>query len=695
MRLHTNVQWHARQSPRLLAGSAAVVVLAIAATFTFVGGARADDPPVAPTPAPIPMGTAADISATIAGYGSFVVKAGQSLSATVTVTNAATDPVAGVSLSLAVTQQPLSTSEELAQFFDDPSSLATRVVKTIAVGTPELDEDDKPLDMGTLAGSASPQVRIAASSKDLGLPAGTAGVYGVITSYGVGETKVTVDSSAMTWLDTAVASLPVTAIATIAGQPGRVSALLSAAAIDGVTVAIDPTALTSASPVDSLEGREVFLLPATHPDVASLAHAGDTLLTEFALEQSRTHGWTGAANAPWLAVSAVADRSVAIWAEEAGAAATLFDPTHASASPSMPAVDGGVPAAVHVPAKDGHTASLLVPDATLSNLVASFRPGEPAGPSRIVAESALLAFAGDGSQGVVVAPGLSWVVDADGPSANLAALMAAPWVTVRPVRDAITDSHYTKGNLPDTQGVKQDVPAEHIDALSSRLTALTQLSATTANPRALLVPGGRMLLNAVPTTARGDAERQAAAFDSSTRVLDATLSAVGIVQSSDVNLIATSGEVPITVHNDLGVATTVKVVMRSTSPKLRVRDYPVITIEARSEGTAMIPVEAVSSADVAINVWLTNPAGDPVSTTQNFTMRVRADWGNAATAIFTVMLVLVLIGGLIRTIRRGRKDTRTGPGELAEDAELSDAAADASPLRDDGSDQDVATRHDD
>lgn len=226
--------------------------------------------------------------------------------------------------------------------------------------------------------------------------------------------------------------------------------------------------------------------------------------------------------------------------------------------------------------------------------------------------------------------------------------------------------------LPAADGISGDVPVDRVDALASRLSDLTKIAQTAEIPSAVLIPGGTTLLGAVSSTERGHPELQAESFDAATATVDATLSAVDIVRNSDVNLIASSGEVPITVRNDLPVDATVTVVMRSTSPNLQVRDRPEITVPAGGEEIAMIPVEAVSSANVVLSVWLLNPDGDPISEPQDFTMRVRADWGSAATAIFTGLLVLVLIGGIIRTIRRGRKDTRTGPGAPAEGAKIVD-----------------------
>jgi hypothetical protein len=669
---------HAQRNLRATVGAVAVAAVAVVTTVVGTSTALAVDPEAAPqpsatpSPSPTPMGTVDDISATFDDYGPYFIRGGESVSATVTLTNSGMDPVGAVSVDLAITSEPLESRDEVAAFYDDPSSVATRVVKSVPAGTPELDEEDEPLDTGTITPRAAPSVRVTASSDDLALDAGTAGVYGMTASYTVGADTVLVNSMALTWIDNDIASLPVTSIATIAGQPSRVSSLIEGANIDGVSFVVDPSALSAATSLDALDGRELFVLPATHPDVASLAHAGDSALISFALDQARSRAWSSLAEAPWLAVSSVADRSVVGWADDAGALATLFEDDKASATPEVQNVDGWPAEVSTVSVSDDMTAPLIVPDAQMSDLVASFRPADPAGPSRIVAESALLAFDGDGTQGIVVSPGLSWIVGGDGPSQNLEALLSAPWVTPRTVAATLADPRRGEGKLPNAEGTTADVPVDHVNSLGARLGSLDRLSVTANYPKSVYVPGGRILLGAVSTQARGNPDRQAVAYTSSTTQVDATLAAVGVVQNSDVNLIAASGEVPITVHNDLGVDSTMTVVMRSSSPNLQVRDTPEVTVPAGGEITAMVPVEAVSTADVSITVWLENSKGDPVSDAQNFTMRVRADWGNAATAVFTALLVLVLIGGIIRTIRRGRKDTRTGPGAPAEGAKIVD-----------------------
>ncbi|WP_430867988.1 DUF6049 family protein [Demequina aurantiaca] len=657
--------------PRIASVVAAALLALGGASAAAASTTPAPEPSATPTPS-TPTGSVDDVSATLVGYGPFVVTDGQSLAATLNLENDSSFPVPEVSATLSITRQPLASREALDAFYSDPSSVTMRKVTTTAVGAPEVDEDDEPLGTGTLSGRSSAQAQITASAEDLALPAGAAGVYGVTASFAVGSSTVFVDSMALTWLDKDIAPLPVTAIATITGQPSRASSLLAGADIDGVTLVVDPSSLTPAAALDRMEGHETYLLPASNPDLPSLAHAGDSALIGFALDESRARTWTAVADQPWLAISAVADQSVIGWSASAGAVATLFAAERATSAPDIPEVDGWTPAVATVDLSDEQQAPLVVPDAQLSSLIASFRPSDPAGPSRIVAESALLALAGDGTQSVVVAPGPNWVVEGEAPSANLAALMSAPWVTPNTLAQTIADPRRGVSDLPKAQGVGQDVPVERVDALADRLHGLDLLAPTAEYPASILSPGGMTILGAVSSSLRGDSELQSSAYDMATEEVDAMLEAVAIVRNSDVNLIAASGEVPITVRNALSVDSTVTVVMRSTSPNLQVRDWPTITVPAGGEATAMIPVEAVSSANVALAVRLVNSDGADISEAQNFTMRVRADWGSAATAVFTGLLVLVMIGGIIRTVRRGRKDTRTGPGPAAEGAKIVD-----------------------
>ncbi|WP_296666919.1 DUF6049 family protein, partial [Demequina sp.] len=181
------------------------------------------------------------------------------------------------------------------------------------------------------------------------------------------------------------------------------------------------------------------------------------------------------------------------------------------------------------------------------------------------------------------------------------------------------------------------------------------------DPAAILDPAGDELLAPLGTVLRGDAAARQARVDEAVAATDATLGALTIAAGSDVNLIASRGAVPVTVRNDLDVDATVTVAMTSFSPNLQVRETPTVTVAAGTAESVLVEVEAVSSANVTASIVLRNPDGVALGSPTLMSVRVRADWGNAVTAFFTAGLVLLLVMGVVRTVRRGRKETRTGP----------------------------------
>ena len=88
-----------------------------------------------------------------------------------------------------------------------------------------------------------------------------------------------------------------------------------------------------------------------------------------------------------------------------------------------------------------------------------------------------------------------------------------------------------------------------------------------------------------------------------------------------------------------------------------------VDLAANTSATVLIPVTAVSSANVAAFVHLTDADGHPLTPDTIVRVRVRADWGAAFTRIVGGAAILLLVGGIWRTARRGRRDTRGTPGD--------------------------------
>lgn len=672
---------------RLAFGAApAAVVAVLLATPAAVASHGEAVAPAAPLPGEVDVA----MTATLTGVGPAVLEAGSTLSVGVDITNTGVEALTEVVLDVSVTEAPLADRAALAQFLEDPGAAPTRQVAQEPEPAPEPDPEDdeaaggdpadedaqdapdeEPVAPGvTIPAQEGTSLMAVAAAPALDLPQGEWGVYGVVVRTLVGGEVVTTEATAVTWSDAPVPELPLTVLVQAQGTPERLGALLGAADVPDVAVAVDPTQVTNALAFEhDLVSREVLRVPAGGPDVTSLAHGDDEAVLPLALALPSATSLGRLESAPWLAIPPVLDRETLAFVAANGAVAAL-------ASPDSIGDDAAREADAAVVADGAADLPVLVPDAGLSETLSSYRPGTPAARSVLVAESALAAAEYAGSP-ALVAPGRSWQLDGPGPSVALTALMDAPWTKPMPLADLIaTDA--APVNLPERAGADQDAPADAISLLDARIGDLRTLAGTTALPERALTDWGAPLATAVPAALRGQAGARNAVISGALEQAAATLDGVRIAESSDLNLLADSGDIPITVVNDVDRPVTVEVDLSSLSPNLRVESTPVVTVPAGQELVATVPVVAVSSANVGVVVVLRDADGATVSDVRTFDVRVRADWGTAATAVFSVLLVMLMIAGIVRTIKRGRKDTRTHPGDAPATAPQSaEDAADA------------------
>ena len=613
------------------------------------------------------------VEATVADVGPAVLTDGRRLTVGVEAVNPlgmGNGIVSGLWAELRVTRSPLSTRGDIANFYANPEAFTTVRAARQPVGAEP--QGDGPT--GTLRVGDQVRTSVSVRSEDLDLPAGTWGVYGVAVVVHDGQSSTALEPMVVTWVDTEIPSLPLSVVSTASGTSTRVDSILDAADHPSVTLLVDPTMMTAEAAFDpALRSREIYQLPARHPDIMSLAHAEDSVLLEYATTLSRTGAPAALRDRPWMGVVAGLDAPTLQLLSDAGAVAVMVEPRYGSPSTgSSPTLDSPV-ANVQVP-DSGEDFPLITPHPELSALVSEFRPSHPGTPGRVVAEAAMLAAEREGKPPVVVSTGSAWEISGEGTSPSLQALFNAPWVEPVTLADVLSVAPRDNVDVPSRLDLEDDVPAGDIDLLVERLERITRLSATTEDSTSLTTVALREILNAVSLHGRSDLEQRSSAVRRALDGTQETIDSVSITSGSALNLVAASGDVPVTIRNDLPVESTVVVAMMTVSPYIDVVEQPTVTIPPESEVTALVPVTAVSSANVNVSVVLRNLEGEDVTTAMPLEIRVRADWGNAVTGVFTVGLVLLLIAGLVRTIRRGRKDTRTGPGPQAAQADRAAAS---------------------
>jgi hypothetical protein len=114
-------------------------------------------------------------------------------------------------------------------------------------------------------------------------------------------------------------------------------------------------------------------------------------------------------------------------------------------------------------------------------------------------------------------------------------------------------------------------------------------------------------------------------------------------------------ELPVTIENTLDQDVSVVLDVASTSSRLVItRDVPV-DVPARSTELAQVPVRGVGSGEATVVAQARAPGGAPFGEPVSTRVTVRADWETRGTLAVAVVAGLVLVVGLVRTIRRGRR----------------------------------------
>lgn len=628
-------------SPRAARLAARAVALAVLAAFAALPAAAIARPlPAADDVAPA-------LRLDIASYGPALVTPGAGFVVSASVANDGLEVVTNASITIAVSAEPLRERTQLDQWELGESEPDMREVARRSLG-----------ESGGIGALTQTDVTLVATPDALGFGAETWAVYAVSISL---ERDGVVVRSARTYVTYLAGDAPPTTLAiaaTVSGGPARVDAILTAAQDPRIAILADPTALAAAS-VAAGDERTVYLLPAGNVDVASLARASDAALLGRALAAAREAPVPAAAS-PWIAAVPSIDASVLATAIGDGAAAVLVQQPLGS-----PGLDGAdVTPATATPSGGAENAPpILVADPSLSAAIAGSRTPPALRAARALAVSAELAMHNTSGMTVLVAPGTSWVIEDATRSAALDAVLAAPWIEITSLPGLLASAPTATIDVPDNASLDTDIDSTVIGRASGALRDLEYLADASSDPAAVYAPPAQALFASLASEGRADPEARSGAIESAIEAVHGVVNSVGLAEGSTLNLISTSGNVPVTVRNDLDVDVTVSVVFQTRSPNLVVRSAPIVVIPAHSTAPALIPVTAVSSANVRAQVWLNSPDGFRLSPSTPVTVRVRADWGVAFTAVVGAAAILLLAGGIWRTVRRGRGATRATPGE--------------------------------
>lgn len=577
-----------------------------------------------------------------------VLTNGDSLAVRVEARNVGLSPAEGLSVSLLMTTEPLTDRSLLGSWEQGDLDVATGLIAQASPGK-----------QGVIAAGETAWSSLTVPSAALGLPEGETAVYGLTVAFDGPTGRLADIHTFVTWSDDEPRITPVAVIVLGSGSTERVDALVDTLEYDEVTFAVDP-AMLSPTALDQLAGFDTYLLPAYNVDLGSLARAGSSGILDRALSKARSIAPLSLTFAPWIGVAANVDQSVVSLASDRGAAAVVSLPALSTTTPELGGYDGGLPPSLALAYADGKAVPILLPDPSLSAALVAGPPGSVTTPARVIAETALLSAANPSGAPVLVVVGPSWTIESSHRSNTFSALVDSPWAELTPISSVLNSSPATI-DLPSTAVSDTDIPVPLLTSAGSSLRALDALALATSDPTGFSETLANQVLSAVSFDRRADTVSRDEALGQAIFAIDEIRSSVSLPGSSTLTLISTSGNIPVTVTNNLEVDITARIVLESGSLILRIEDRPEVTLPAGMSTQVLVPVTAVSSGNVTIRVSLENAEGTRLTPVSEYSLRIRAAWGDLFTIIVASLGMVLLVAGTIRTIRRGRADTRQGP----------------------------------
>ncbi|WP_424466472.1 DUF6049 family protein [Pseudoclavibacter helvolus] len=146
-----------------------------------------------------------------------------------------------------------------------------------------------------------------------------------------------------------------------------------------------------------------------------------------------------------------------------------------------------------------------------------------------------------------------------------------------------------------------------------------------------------------------------------------TESSVQLGDTTEALIVGRDTELPLFVSNAVeGRKVTVLVELRPTTGAVETGDAVALAIEPISMARVGIPITAIANGTTYVTVNVMTPEGEPLASTKQIRLDVRAEWESIAILIASIGLAVLFIAGLVRTIRRRRATLDDASGDTAE-----------------------------
>ncbi|WP_337062321.1 DUF6049 family protein [Kineococcus sp. G2] len=241
----------------------------------------------------------------------------------------------------------------------------------------------------------------------------------------------------------------------------------------------------------------------------------------------------------------------------------------------------------------------------------------------------------------------------------VAAVEASGWASWQPLPDLLVtpvpDVERAAAPEPDAVSLRAALPPAHVVAVRDALTTLGELREALTGAAPATAAAQRSALMLLAASWRGHLPELRVARAGLQEDAAALLRAVRVVPGSVLNLAATRTELPVTIVNELFAPVRVELVLRPRSPRVQLAEVPVQTVPPRGQVRVGVPVRAVANGSVVVEAQLRTPSGLPLGEPVGLDVNVRADLEGWLTGLVGGGAGALLVVGLVRAVRRGRR----------------------------------------
>ena len=132
---------------------------------------------------------------------------------------------------------------------------------------------------------------------------------------------------------------------------------------------------------------------------------------------------------------------------------------------------------------------------------------------------------------------------------------------------------------------------------------------------------------------------------------------IKVINASDINMVARDSRIPIIIRNDYDSAARVLINVVANNSKVTIPAATAASVPGFSTYTAKVPVTAISSGDVELEVWLTSTTGVRLTETVTLKMHINSDLELYLLGGFFTLIGLLGVAGVVRT-KRKRADAK-------------------------------------